>query len=974
MLRNRTGYSFGAAFGRVPQVAKLASVIASDAELAGIAIADRGSTFGFREWERECKELEVKPVYGVELAVSLNPIASKPVICHWTFIAKDSVESVNRLVQLATSQMKYEPTLTYAQAANAEGVFKIAGKNIPLALLNDDAFRDLLASKDDLYCELSPGVNSHYFRNISSLIPPALLYDNQYPGRGDQDCYEIIAGRRANRRLNEQFIPDLDTLLEGCDRSIINDQSQIEKALANSQDILKASSATLQSTELVKPHSVEPLESLAWNRLRERFEKTADYPEYRERLSYELKIINQKKFMDYFQIVHDIIRFADDNQIPIGPGRGSSGGSLFCYLLGITQVDPLKYDLLFSRFIDLNRTDWPDIDMDFPDDFRPKIIEYLQGKYGKDTVAKLGTIAYYRARSSLKEVAKQCGGIGIQEEDDIATEIALSLADEGIKPDSIGEETIEKLQKSYASMKYQINLVQRVYGHPRHASQHASAVILSRKPVSQIAAINSQNQSLQIEMDDSEAAGLLKVDVLGLIQLTIFSEVFDAVSHVTSMRDIIAKLERDIADNYRDLAIYNMLNEGRTCGIFQFSGKAVKGLASRVEITSFDDICAISALARPGPLQSGFADEWVRQKNRKEPKPVGIKAIQESGILKDTLNVLAYQEQVMRICREIGGMEWPEVIAVRKIIGKSKGSEQLEKHRKAFIDGASNPVGANLSADEANRLWDAIAKYGKYSFNKSHSVAYSMITYASLYLKAYFPRQYAAAVLNHMKTTEEKLEYLKELDREGIKYVAFNKSVSTDKWIVDDENLIGPLSNARGIGPSYMKRILEDRRLGKPHAPGLKKRLDNPIVELASISPIADELARVCPDLKERNIHSVPVPVEEWNERDYSSDYDELAVGKVRGVSIKDQNSTEKVKRRGGKYDGFPYYFSFKLKDDTGEIYCRIQPKNPMEFERCKLKLKEGAFYAIRGTLFVMDGTDFRMITAERYRFLGRQA
>ena len=333
------------------------------------------------------------------------------------------------------------------------------------------------------------------------------------------------------------------------------------------------------------------------------------------------------------KIVYDIIQFAETNKIPIGPGRGSSGGSLFCYLLGITQVDPLKYNLLFSRFIDLNRTDWPDIDMDFPDDFRPKIIRYLQEKYGADTVAKLGTIAYYRAKSSLKEVAKSCGGLTIQDEETIAGEIMLALASEGIKPDAIDSETVEQLYKSYANIRYQLSLVTRIYGHPRHASQHASAVILSRKPVSRIAAIDSRNQSLQLEMEDSEAAGLLKVDVLGLIQLTIFSEVFAELSNSVSTQGIIAKLEQDISKQYRDLRIYNMLNEGKTCGVFQFSGRAVKALAAKVEITSFDDICAISALARPGPLQSGYADQWVGQKKRKVPRPATIEALEKSCLL-----------------------------------------------------------------------------------------------------------------------------------------------------------------------------------------------------------------------------------------------------------------------------------------------------------------------------------------------------
>jgi len=458
---------------------------------------------------------------------------------------------------------------------------------------------------------------------------------------------------------------------------------------------------------------------------------------------------------------------------------------------------------------------------------------------------------------------------------------------------------------------------------------------------------------------DAEYLNLLKIDALGLTQLSAFERTLRMAGLPL---DILFDLPLD------DEKAYQIISEGKFSGIFQFNGAALQNIVKEAGCNNFEDIVAITTVARPGPLGSGATGEWIR---RKRGKPVEYPHPVFEPFLKSTLGIMIYQEQIMTICREVGGMSWDDVTLVRKAMGKSMGEAEFNKYGGAFIAGA---VQRGVSRETAEAVWRDMVSFGRYGFNRSHAVAYAMISYYCAWLKADYPLEFAAGTLTMSKDVEEQIKLLRELDKEGVDYVPVDENNRTEEWTIGNEDgrpiLIGPLSNIKGLGPKTLNAILSGNvsdRLEKTlnrllYSPG------GPKTSIDSIYPVRDAIVRLVPDLHAANIVSTPVTMEELST---CSDRETVLVfGVIIRITPKDKNDPEAVaKRRGRKEYGPTKYINVRLKDDTGAVTCQIEPR---DYERVGIPIEDRG--NINSAIYVVKGEylkNYNMIKVERIKYIG---
>ena len=690
-------------------------------------------------------------------------------------------------------------------------------------------------------------------------------------------------------------------------------------------------------------------------------------PVYEARFNRELEVIEAKNFAPYFFIVYDLIRFAKSEML-VGPGRGSSAGSLVCYLLGITTVDPIKWDLLFERFLDLNRSDFPDIDSDVSEERRDNpafprcsLFNYVSRKYGSDRVARLGTVTYLRSHSALNVVVNQSLRIPKYETDAVAAAvIERSSGDD--RP--VLEETFDTVPigQAFIAKHPEAVVVTKIEGHPFTQGTHACGLVLTNGPIMDYTALSGSGTTM-CDGQDATEFNLLKVDVLGLSQLSIFErclEIIDPCMKVCSNSGYFETLPLD------DPAAFDVINRGRFSGVFQFQGGASQALARQVHIENIEDLAALTALVRPGPTNSGEATIWVRRKNGEEevayPHPLF------EPILAPTLGCLVYQEQIMRIAREIGGMSWEDVTKLRKAISKKFGADVINKYREMFVTGAqANGVNTVI----ANKTFDEIVFHGNYSFNRSHAVAYAIVSYYCMYLKAHFPIPFAAATLDKEGTEPDKqLTILRELYREGVNYVSVDPSNSVDRWSVGvdadgHQQLVGPLTSIKGIGPAFVKEIMEARVNKTPLRENLQQKLNEAKTAIDDLFPVMTLYKRAKPNL---NIVTRDTAIEDVQAGVTRGTV--MIVGKVTKMTEIDETEPARVAKRGGReFRGPTKALNMWVTDDSGEIFVKV---GRQDFERLgKPIINHGqvdkAVYAFKG--YCPDG--FRMIDAKGVLFVG---
>ncbi len=945
MLRVRTGYSFRYAAGSLDEVmSRLKEVGAEYAP-----ITDRASTFGFHRWAKLAEKNGLRPVFGVELAVTPSINAKKPIADHWTFIARDSTAPLNRLVERATMQFRYQPLLTYDQAINADGVNRMTGHRPQL----DWAAGPSMSTHVPLGPSSAKGLIN---MAIKHGWPLAATSDNRYTRHEDAQFQEVLCGG-GGMQTYEQHI---QTPAEWR-KSIAHldlDAGTINAALSRSSSMLGACTAKLQKATLPTPEKPATLRVMCEAGAK-RIGCDLNRPEYAERLTRELDLIAAKNFDDYFYIVADVVAWAREHMI-VGPARGSSCGSLVCYLLGITTIDPIPHGLIFERFVDIEREDLPDIDTDFSDQRRGLVFDYIIRKYGREHVARLGTVAMFQPRSALQSVGTalkiprwECDAVA---ESLVATDTkASTVLAETFATTPAGQRFIKNAPAAAVAC--------RLEGHPRHYSRHAAGIVLAGRPITDYVAVDHRTGATMCDKKDAEAGfGLLKFDALGLTQLSVFE---DALEMAGLPRDHLETIPLD------DPAAFDVLNKAQWAGIFQFNGQALQSITKQFKVDSLHDIISVTAVARPGPMASGGAQEWALRRN-------GTHAVAHrhpifEPYLKDTLGIVLFQEQVMQIAREIGELNWGQVTALRKAMSKSLGAEYFNQFGDPWKEAA---IQKGVRPDIADLFWSDLCKMGAWAFNRSHSVAYGIVSYRCCWLKAHYPSEFAAATLSHENDPDRQIQLLREIAAEGCDYIPVDPDFSTDKWSVaprganGQRSLVGPLSSVKGIGPRMMNAILSSRVRNEPLPERARKLLENAKTDIDSLSPIADAYKRLVPDPLAISIVSTPTPIDKIQIR--QDGYDMLVICTISRVNPKDDNAPERIAKRGYKIGSGPTAsLNLQLRDDTDTIFAKVDRWKYDDLG--KPIVDRGrigkALYAIKGAM--RGGGTFRGIDVKAVKYLG---
>ena len=948
MIRIRTGYSLRSAFGS-PEAA-LARVEGKYAP-----ITDRASSYGWVRWQKCARKNEKIPVFGIELQVT--PAVTEKIrelkSDHWVFFSRcGDLAPLNRAVSRAFSRSPWAaPLVTLEEALGSHEIAAVVGRKTPPRWLPEKP------GEVPLYFALSPGLNPCLADEyLARGLVPVLAGDNLYPTPEDRDAYEIAAGRGRETQTWPRHILHTEELRQWLLREGYSGKL-IKNAWRNARKLLEtASKAELHKAELPLPRTPGDLREMCYDASLRLFSENEWTDIYEDRLSKELALIEAKRYEDYFLIVWDICQWARERML-VGPARGSSCGSLVCYLLGITSIDPIPHGLIFERFVDINRDDMPDIDIDFPEHRREEVIAYIREAYGHDHAARLGTVMMYRPRSALKETA---GALGVSPG---YTEPVLNSLIERSSGDARAldtlEDTLDGTESGQALMVAhpEARIACALEGSPSGTSKHASAIVLTRGELADYAPVNLKTQALMVDKKDAEELNILKVDVLGLTQLSILEYACE----------LAGQDYRDLYDvPLRDPKTIRLLAEKRYSGIFQFWGSALLSVARAIDIDRFEDICAITALARPGPLGSGNTQKWIEL--RKLGRELEFPEIL-NPMLKETNGIVIYQEQVMQIGREIGGLTWEDVTDLRKAMSKSLGEEYFNQYGDRWKAGA---IAKGMDPDYCEKLWTDLCAYGSWSFNKSHSVAYGMISYWCAWFKARWPVEFAAASLSFESDLESQRIILRELEAEGVGYTPVDPETSGERWRVGrNGSLVGPLGNIRGIGPKTVNAILGARARGEPLTDAQRKKLHNATTDLDSLYPCRGNYARLVPDPAARNIVSKPTLLRNVQGK-VAGDEEFMVVCVFTRINPRSMNEEIKVAQRGGKrIEGEPHmYLICRLRDDTGEILAMI---NRWDYARLAKPIvdrgrPEKELYALKGTIKPLDeATNIFNISAVRY-------
>lgn len=810
-----------------------------------VGIADLDNTFGHVPLEKESLKHDFKPIYGVRLRVSREENAKRRTSQEYTTFIAITDEGLIAIYKLVTKAW-------------------------------DQYYYFPRLFEKDLY-DLHPGI-----ANLG------VTYENFFPTPQDRHVYELLAGTKKWK--------------DGYRHMFENKAGPMHIIPQPFDELAMACKAKIKRAEMVKWKGEFSLYSLCLDSAKWRSDRV-----YEDRLDYELDLIYSKGYADYFMITSDMIKFAKRTML-VGPSRGSSAGSLVCYLLDITEVDPIKHKLLFERFIDVNRFDLPDIDIDFPDNKRSEVFDYLVRKYGRNKVRILGTVNKLMPKSAIGEFAQ---GLGIPKYETEAVKGAIIERSSGDARAAMrigdtfdttdpGKEFIEK----YPAMR----LVGAIEGHAAHSGKHAAGVIVATEPLSNYGGINTRDDIMMMDKRDAEHIGLLKIDCLGLRTLSIIESTIDQIPGI-SKRDVY-NLPLD------DEKTFKIFNDMRLNGIFQFEGYALQSLTRQMGVHEFEDIVAITALARPGALNSGGASRFVKyHTGKEEPRYYG--AVHES-LTRSTHGVTVYQEQMMEIAREIGRFSWEDVQTLRRAASKSLGDEFFGKFKDKFLNGA-NQSGLNL--EQAEAVWNDISHSGSWSFNKSHAVSYAMISYWTAYFKAHYPLEFAIASLNNARDDDHAIKLLRDMIKhEGMEYLPVDTEKSGKYWEVIDGKLVGGLINMKGIGEKKANDFIKMRSGKKRPTPSFWRKMENPETNFDVIFPTKHFWGQLFADPRTYGLHNPPIHIETIDE---PGEY--MFVGCLVDRNLRDLNEYTFLKKRNGEIITEDHlYLNMTVEDDTDSIICSI--------------------------------------------------
>ena len=816
-----------------------------------LAITDHGVMFGIIDFYKSCKKSGIKPIIGCEVYVAPRTRFDKD---------PDRDRNMNHLILLAENMIGYKNLTKLVSAAFTEGFyFKprvdkellrehsegiiclsacLAGA-IPRKILNGDysgakaealELRDIFG-KDNFYLE----IQNHFLDDdkpatqglvkLSEEIGAPLVATNDahYIKRSDAKAHDVLLAIQTGSTVDDE-----NRMRFANDEFYLKSESEMmelfpehPEAIENSHKIAERCNVEFEFGEYHLPEFIPPegmtnkdyLRKLCYDGLERRYgsEALQDGSTYRDRLESELEVIEKMGYVEYFLIVWDFIHYAKSNDIPVGPGRGSAAGSIVAYSLAITEIEPIKYNLIFERFLNPERVSMPDIDVDFCIDRRQEVIDYVVQKYGKDKVSQIITFGTLKAKAAVRDVGRALNA-SYAEADSIAKAIPAELGMTISKALDINRD-LRARYETEPLVKNILDMSMAVEGMPRHSSTHAAGIVISKMPLDEYVPLYMSDKGLatQFNMTTIEELGLLKMDFLGLRNLTMINEAIQLIKENHGVEIDFSKMD------YDDPAVYEMISKGNTQGIFQLESAGMTEFMKNLNPSCFEDIVAGISLYRPGPMDS--IPKYIE--NKKNPEKVKYVDPHLEPILNVTYGCMVYQEQVMQIVRELGGYSFGRSDLVRRAMSKKKMSVMLEE-KKYFIHGKDNSDGTPAIAGcvangiperAAEAIFDDMVSFAEYAFNKSHAAAYAVVSYETAYLKAHYPVEFMAALMSSVMGEPRHIAaYIRNCKELGIEVLPPSVLHSRRKFIAKDGKIRFGLLAIKNVGSSIVDAIVEGRR------------------------------------------------------------------------------------------------------------------------------------------------------------------
>ena len=809
------------------------------------AITDHGVMYGCVAFFDAAKAAGIKPIIGCEVYVATRT----------RFDKVNRIDGNNHLILLCKNETGYKNLIKMVSAGFTEGFYSkpridkdlleqyhegliclsacLAGE-IPQAILAGDYerakqaalyYRDLFG-EGNYYIELQDHGLEEDQVVLPQLIrlaretgiPMAATNDAHYITKEDAKMQSILLCIQTGKTIADADRMEFQTdefYLKSTDE-MYDLFSMVPEACENTNKIAEQCNFEFTFGETKLPYFKAPdgmenqayFEKLCWEGLERRYPgKVTDA--LKERLSYEINVVKTMGYTNYYLIVYDFINYAKSRDIPVGPGRGSGAGSLAAYCVGITDIDPIRYNLIFERFLNPERVSMPDFDVDFCYERRQEVIDYVNEKYGRDHVAQIVTFGTMAARAAVRDVGRVMG-MSYQDVDRVAKLIPMELKMTLRKALEVSPD-LKALYDADSQVHELIDTSLKVEGMPRHASTHAAGVVITREPATEYVPL-STNDGLpvtQFNMVEIERLGLLKMDFLGLRTLTVIHDTEMAVRRTKDPDFRVANID------YDDPATYEMLTRGETEGIFQLESTGMTQVLMSMRPKNLEDVIALISLYRPGPMDS--IPTYLR--NRKDPSKVVYQTPQMAHIVDVTNGVVIYQEQVMQICRELAGFSFGQADNVRRAMSKKK-LKVMEAEREHFVHGCTEPgkecagcVKNGIPESVANQIYDDMISFASYAFNKSHAACYAYVAFQTAYLKCHYPHEFMAALLTSvLDNTAKVIEYTSECQRIGIKVLPPDINVSRGGFTVDGESIRFGLNAVKSVGRNLIDAVVKDRK------------------------------------------------------------------------------------------------------------------------------------------------------------------
>ncbi len=818
--------------------------------MPGVAVTDHGSMMGVVKFYDQAIREGIKPIIGCEMYVTPGSRFDKESgargnnLYHLILLAENNEGYKNLLQLVSKAHMEgfyYKPRADKELLReHADGIIALSSclqGEIPTVLNSEGEKRATqvlkeyvdIYGKDSFFLEIQanglPEQNrmNKLLAKLSNKngVPLVATNDCHYLKKEDHGIHDILLCLQTGKKIDDEnrMRFETDQFYLKPPELMYKEFGDYGESLKNTMYIFERCNVTIDlgtykiprfsSPEGIESHDY--MKTLAINGMEERFlemksrnEKIDDHDRfrYRKRLDYEIEIIKNTGFADYFLIVWDFINFSKKKGIPVGPGRGSAAGSLVSYCLRITDIDPIQYDLLFERFLNPDRISMPDIDCDFCMLGRDEVIRYVEDKYGKENVAQIITFGTMQAKAAIRDVARVLD-IPYAEADRMAKLVPAGMK---LAPAIRTDPRLKELLDSDPQAKKVAEISIAIEGTSRHASTHAAGVVISSGRITEHVPLyrNSNGDiTTQFPMKDIDKIGLIKFDFLGLRTLTIMKHALDLIRQ---NHGVELKLERIKLD---DEKVYETLQKGDTKGVFQCESTGFTDLITKIRPTKLTELIDAIALYRPGPLQSGMVDDYVERKHGRRQVDYIFPELKE--ILKDTHGVIVYQEQVMKIAQVLAGYSMGEADSLRKAIGK-KDQIKMAEHEIKFIDGC---VKKGIEREKAGIFWSSIKGFGEYGFNKSHSAAYAFIAYHTAYLKTHYPVEYFCSILTYeAQDTAKVIQYINYCKDRGIEVLPPDVNESEEQFIISDGKIRFGLSAIKNVGSSAIEGIVEARKEG----------------------------------------------------------------------------------------------------------------------------------------------------------------